>query len=153
MTATSPSIAPALKDAWEKVIPQITARRIAWVVIALGIALRAAGYLFNAALYVDEGALALNVTNRSFAGLFLPLDYNQAAPVGFLLLERMAVVAFGDSEYALRLVPFLASIAALFLFYAVARRVLSGWAATAALLFFAVTNQVVYYSTQVKQYS
>ncbi len=81
------------------------------------------------------------------------LDYNQAAPFGFLALERIAFLAFGQSEYALRLLPFLASIAALFLFYEVARRVLAGWAAPIALALFAVSDHMIYYAAQIKQYS
>ena len=41
---------------------------------------------------------------------------NQAAPVGFLLLEKAAVAAFGDSELALGAVPFVCAVAALLLF-------------------------------------
>lgn len=131
----------------------ITPQRVAWFIIAFGITLRAAQYLFKAALYVDEGALALNIINRSFAGLLQPLDSEQAAPVGFLFLEKMAFLLFGDSEYSLRLFPFLFSIASVFLFYEAARRVLRPWAATFALALFAVSSYLVYYSAQIKQYS
>lgn len=139
--------------AWHEALPLVTAKRVAWLVLGFGAALRAAQYFSNPALYVDEGALGLNILNRSFAGLLQPLDFNQAAPAGFLMLEKIAVLALGDSEYALRLFPFLFSIAALFLFYAAARRVLVGWAVPVALLFFAVSEQVIYFGAQVKQYS
>ena len=39
-----------------------------------------------------------------------PLDYNQGAPVGFLLAVKGVISAFGASEWALRLVPFAASV-------------------------------------------
>ena len=54
---------------------------------------------------------------RSFAGLLRPLDDDQGAPVGFLVLERLVVRLLGPTELALRLVPFLASIATLVLVY------------------------------------
>src|SRR5262249_52351338 len=52
-----------------------------------------------------------------------------------------------------RLVPLLFSIASLFLFYFVAIRCLSDWAAPIALLMFAAGSQLIYFSAQVKQYS
>ena len=143
---------PAVR-AWHDALPVVTPTRIAWAALAFGVALRAAQYFSNSALYVDEGALALNVINKSFRALFAPLDFNQAAPPGFLALEKIAVLAFGDSEYSLRLFPFAFSIAALFLFYGVARRVLVNWAVPVAVAFFAVSEQIIYFSAQVKQYS
>src|SRR5215216_2407681 len=141
------------RGVWKRAIPFYTAERLSWAVIAFGILLRAAQYLFNPSLYVDEGALALNVINRSFAGLLQPLDSNQAAPFGFLALERIALLAFGGSEYSLRLFPFLFSVASLFLFYHVARHCLAAWAVPIALAFFAASGHVIYYASQIKQYS
>ena len=138
---------------WLRVVEAVTPRRAAWLIIAFGAALRTAQYLFNSALYVDEGALALNIINRSFGGLLQPLDSEQAAPVGFLFLEKLAFLAFGDGEYSLRLFPFLFSIASLVLFYEAARRVLKPWVATIALALFAVSSYLIYYAAQIKQYS
>jgi hypothetical protein len=136
-----------------KVAQVLTAKRVAWAAIAFGVALRAAQYLFNASLHVDEGSLALNIINRSFAGLLRPLDFEQAAPIGFLFMEKLASLTFGDGEYSLRLIPFLSSLAALYLFYEVARRSLSPWAVAAALLMFAASSYLIYYAAQIKQYS
>jgi 4-amino-4-deoxy-L-arabinose transferase-like glycosyltransferase len=142
-----------VRNAWQTAIPFLTAERLSWAVIAFGVVLRAAQFLYNPALYVDEGALALNIISRTFAGLAQPLDSNQAAPLGFLALEKIALLALGDSEYSLRLFPFLFSVASLFLFYQVARRCLSSWAVPIALTFFAVSGHVIYYAAQIKQYS
>jgi len=142
-----------LTRVWQTTRSLITSTRVSWIVIGFGAALRAASYLSNAGLYVDEGAIALNVMRRDFAGLLGKLDFNQAAPPAFLFLERLAVLVLGDSEYALRLFPFLFALAALILFYAVARFVLAGWAVPLALLFFAVSEQVIHFGAQVKQYS
>ncbi|HYV03781.1 MAG TPA: hypothetical protein VFB82_04300, partial [Blastocatellia bacterium] len=101
----------------EKALNLVTPRRLAWLIVAFAAALRAVQYFSNSALYVDEGALALNVINRGFAGFLRPLDLNQAAPPGFLALEKIAVAALGTGEYALRLFPFLFSLAAILLFY------------------------------------
>ncbi|HVG19460.1 MAG TPA: hypothetical protein VNI02_10425 [Blastocatellia bacterium] len=142
-----------VRTARHMALPFITEQRLSWAVLAFGVLLRAAQFLFNPALYVDEGALALNIISRSFAGLAQPLDSNQAAPIGFLALEKIALLAFGDGEYSLRLFPFLFSAAAMFLFYQMARRCLSSWAVPIALTFFAVSGHVIYYAAQIKQYS
>jgi hypothetical protein len=141
------------KDYSQRLAQAITPERVAWCIIVFGITLRTAQYLFKASLHIDEGSLALNIINRSFAGLLQPLDSEQAAPVGFLFLEKLALLAFGDSEYSLRLFPFLFSIASLFLFYEAARKCLQEWTATIALAFFAVSSYVIYYAAQIKQYS
>ena len=95
------------------------------LLLVIGAVLRAAPFLLDRSLWLDEAKLALNVLERSPAQLFGPLDYGQAAPVGFLLLEKQAVAAFGEGERALRLVPLLAGVASLWLFFVVARRWLS----------------------------
>ena len=86
------------------------------LLVIAGAALRAVQYFRGGSLWVDEAALALNLAARSFSELFSPLDLAQAAPAGFLAVEKALLVAFGRGELALRLFPFLASLAALFLF-------------------------------------
>src|SRR5918996_4581189 len=54
--------------------------------IALALALRLTYYLLNPSLSNDEAQLALNIMHRSYGDLFERLDFNQAAPPGFLLL-------------------------------------------------------------------
>src|SRR5262245_56132253 len=90
--------------------PAVTAAasRAEWSIVALGLALRALPWIANRSLWADEAALALNVTRRSFAGLVKPLDFDQGAPIGFLWIEKLATLAFGPGERALRLVPLLA---------------------------------------------
>ena len=121
--------------------------------VALGSALRLYSYVDNRSLWLDEAALSYNILNRGFIELIAPLDRLQVAPLGFLWLERAAVSVFGTSEYALRLVPLLAGLAALLLFAHVARRMLSGMASVFALALFALAIPLIYYSVETKQYS
>jgi len=133
-----------------------TAQAVSVALIALvifGAALRIYAYAGNPSLWLDEAALAQNIIGRSFAGLLAPLDRQQVAPLGFLWLEKAAVSLFGTSEYALRLVPLLASIAALPLFAIVARRLLEPIAALFALALFATATPLVYFAAEMKQYS
>ena len=115
-----------------------------WALIALGVVLRVARYLADRALWLDEAALSLNIAGRSLVGLTHPLAYNQGAPLGFLTLEKGCVLLFGVNEYALRLVPLLAGIGSLVLFFAAARRCLRPEGALAALALFVINEPLIY---------
>lgn len=127
-----------------------------WVVraiIGLGIALRLVQYLYNRSLWIDEASLALNLIEKTFSELLQPLDYGQMAPPGFLLATKVLINTFGDSEFVLRLFPFVAGIISLLIFYAVARRVLSQRGVIVALGLFTISMPLLRYSSEFKQYS
>lgn len=149
---------PAISSTYLPLKPRASARetwlhRICLVMVALGCVLRIVQYLLDRSLWMDEAYLSLNILHRSFAGLWHTLDYHQGAPVGFLLLEKSVVRLWGGSEYALRLLPLLAGIASLILFYKLATKILSLNAAAIATTLFAISPTLVYYSGEVKQYS
>ncbi len=122
-------------------------------VVGIGILLRIAAWRFDRSFWLDEILLALNITSRSFAELWRPLDHDQGAPVGFLMLVKLTATVFGTSEMALRVVPLLSGIGAMLLFPTVARRLLPAHAALFATALFAFTPRLVYYSSELKQYS
>ena len=124
-----------------------------WTLIGIGALLRIAQYASNRSLWFDESFLALNVLNRSLGGLLRPLDYGQGAPIGFLVLEKLLAQTFGDSEYVLRLVPLLAGLIALVLFYRVARDTIRPGAVPIALGLLVILDPLIYYASEVKQYS
>jgi 4-amino-4-deoxy-L-arabinose transferase-like glycosyltransferase len=97
--------------------------------------------------------LASSVIRRSLWQLFLKLDYSQASPVGFLALERFAVVVFGRGELALRLVPLVSGLLSLYLFYVLGVKWLDRSAALFALGLLAIAEPFIYYSAEVKHYS
>src|SRR5262249_30199916 len=70
-----------------------------------------------------------------------------------LMLEKLVVIRFGTGELALRLVPFLAGIGAIFLFVAVARKFLATREVAIAVGLFCVCSTLIHYSTEAKQYS
>ena len=110
-------------------------------------------YLRRDVLWLDEAATAQNILERSLSQLLtVPLDYGQAAPKGFLLLEWVVSRTFGTSDLALRLLPFVAGIASLFIFAGLARRLLNRAGALAALLCFAVGYWFLVYSADVHPY-
>jgi hypothetical protein len=124
----------------------------AWVILAVGAVLRAARYAANRSLWLDEVLLAENLIERTFRGLLEPLANDQGAPVGFLMLEKLAVTVVGGSEYGLRLVPLIAGLVSLPLFWFVARRLLEARVAVFATALFAVCEPLIYYSSEAKQY-
>lgn len=126
---------------------------VAYLAIALGILVRLRLYFSNRSLWHDEVSLALNLVERSYQELLQPLDYNQAAPPGFLWIEKLAIQVFGNNEYALRLFPLLSGIIAIFLFYKFAYQYSSKIVAPIAIALFACLRYTVYYSVEVKQYS
>jgi len=137
----------------ERVVALVRAHPVVTILLAIGLVLRIGRYLHDRSLWLDEASLAVNLTSRSYSHLFGTLDFEQGAPVGFLLLEKFAISTLGDSERVFRLFPLLAGIASLFVFWRVAVRFLDRSAAMLALAFFAVLEPFVYYSSETKQYS
>jgi hypothetical protein len=127
---------------------------IAFTLIGIiGSFLRLYFYFVNRSLWLDEAWLSLNIVNRSFLGLFNPLDYSQAAPIGFLLIQKTVVSFFGVWDYTLRLLPLLAGLASIPLMVSVSRKFGKGLAVFISLGLFAISTQLIYYSSEVKQYS
>lgn len=126
--------------------------KISLFFLFFGIVVRSIQYLSNRSLWYDEAALALNIINRSYLELLGPLDNNQAAPPGFLFVEKFAVQVLGNNEYALRLFPFIAGIASIFLFYRYAKRYASPIAVPIAIALFACLDNTIYYAAEMKQY-
>jgi len=120
--------------------------------LIIGVALRLRQYLMGRSLWADEAMLALNIVNRNFAGLLQPLDYNQGAPLGFLLIEKFFNAILGRHELVLRLFPFLAGIVSLWLFYLLIKQITQNAGLFIALTLFAVNPQLIYYSSESKQY-
>ena len=121
--------------------------------ILLGLVVRTVQYLSNRSLWGDEVDLALNIIQRSYGELSQVLDHNQAAPLGFLWLEKLSTELWGNSEYALRLFPFVASIVSLGVFYRLVCQYSSALAAPIAIALFACGHYTVYFATELKPYS
>ena len=121
--------------------------------MGFGVLLRVAQYLFNRSLWLDEAMLANNMLSTTFWDLFKPLGDHQAAPIGFLIVEKSLIQLGGSSEYVLRLFPLLCGVIPLFLFYRVAVKTLEANAVPIALILFSVSDQLIYFSSELKQYS
>jgi hypothetical protein len=123
-------------------------------ILFAGVVLRAMQYLGRTSLWFDELAIALNIQNRSLAALLSrPLDHYQVAPAAFVATLKIAATVLGLTEMPLRLLPFLCSIAAIFLFWRVSSRILSGAPLFAALTLFSLSPSQIWYSSNAKPYA
>lgn len=122
------------------------------MIVVVGVILRLRQYFVNRSLWVDEASLALNIINRTFSALTLPLDYDQGAPMGFLFIQKFLVLILGNSEYILRLFPLFSGVLAIYLVYCIAKEYFENFGIFAVLLF-SISNVMIYYSSELKQYS
>ena len=125
---------------------------ITGTILLAGVLLRFRQYLTGRSLWLDEAMLALNIVDRNFLGLFKPLDYDQGAPIGFILVEKTFSLMFGRSEFSLRLFPFVVGLVSLWLFYLLLKHFTRGPALWVGLALFAFNPRLIYYSSEVKQY-
>jgi hypothetical protein len=123
-------------------------------VLLVGIYLRCYQFLMGRSLWEDEAHLALNIISRGYSDLLKPLDYIQAAPPLFLWTTKTLALLFGYGPIGLRMLPFLASLATLPLFYflllALCRM---QWVALMGFFAFGVNLSVIYYSSELKTYA
>ncbi len=122
--------------------------------IVLGIFLRLYRYLSNSSLWVDEAKLALNIVNSSFFDLLGPLiNPPQFAPVGFVLSTKFLTVVFFENELTLRLIPLISAILSIFLFFSICKKLLDQKSLLIAVSFFSISEYLIQYSSEFKQYS
>lgn len=124
------------------------------VIFLLGTSLRAKAYFAGYSMWLDECSLALSIMHRSIFGFFTPLEHVQSAPPFFMMATKLLTNIFGINEYALRFIPFFASICSLPLFYIFSKKILyKKVSLLIALVLFAVNYRLVYYGVEFKQYS
>jgi hypothetical protein len=126
---------------------------VAWTAIVLGVAARAWALSQRGSLWLDEASLALNVLTRGFAELLQPLDWGQAAPVGFLWLERAAASHADVPDLWLRIVPFCAGAVLPWLLWRLGRRIVGTGAGALAAVAGAGSLLALRYSTEAKPYA
>jgi protein-S-isoprenylcysteine O-methyltransferase Ste14 len=150
-----------------RLVPKLSVRTAFLLAVGFGLACRVSQYAANTSLWHDEAFVALNVTARSFPALFGRLSWNEVAPPGFLVLEKLVVSMLGRSEYALRLVPLLAGLGGTMAFARLARRLATGAACLStpprteraagtpvwAVLLLAASEKLIVQSNEVKHFT
>jgi hypothetical protein len=121
-------------------------------IMALGVYVRIRDYFADRSFWLDEAMLSVNIAARDFAGLLQPLDLEQAAPPGFLFLQKLGVILLGTGERGLRLMPCIASLLALPFFYGAARRIFGLRGGIFGLFLLAVSPYALRYAVEAKQY-
>jgi 4-amino-4-deoxy-L-arabinose transferase-like glycosyltransferase len=126
--------------------------RLALPIFLLAAGLRLALWAQHRSLWIDEARLSLNVVSRSYLALLPPLDYDQAAPVLYLWLQRLTVDLFGTSEGSLRLLALAAGVGTVVLTYSLAGRWFGNRVALLAATIAALSPTLIYFSSEAKQY-
>jgi hypothetical protein len=126
---------------------------VALVLMALGAAQRTRGYLVEKSFWWDEAMLADNIQSKSATELLGPLDHRQTVPALFVLACKASMSTLGGAEWTGRLVPFVASLIGLPLFWLLARRVLPGGLALCAMGLWSLSSSMVGYASEFKQYA
>lgn len=123
------------------------------LIIIFGIYLRVNQYLQNRNLWLDECFFAFSVFDNDLFNNLQLQKYNQLSPLGFVFIEKFIVSLFGHSEYALRFFPLICGIASILLFYRLLKYFYSGIALIIPLSLFSFSSQLIYFSSEAKQYS
>jgi 4-amino-4-deoxy-L-arabinose transferase-like glycosyltransferase len=127
---------------------------LATLVVVAGVALRAVQWLGNPSLWLDELQLVANLRQLSAWELATRgLGYGQVAPIGYLLSARLAIGLFGDGELVLRVVPALAAVLALILFWRLSTRLLGAHGALVATAAFSFNPMLISLAGVAKQYA
>jgi hypothetical protein len=132
--------------------------RSRWFLAAAVITAAGAGLLImqwagGRMLWLDEEMIALNLRDRSFRELAGPLQLAQAAPYGWLVLQRLVLLAFGPGERVLRFVPMAFGLGTLGVALWIGRRWMTPLGAAALAFLCAVGQWLPFHALELKHYS
>ncbi len=134
--------------------PEIILIILFQLIIFIGVILAIYQFVFNRSLWLDEASLALNIIRRNFQELTMPLEYLQVAPLGFLFIEKNAVLIYGKTDLALRIFPLISFLASIVFFYLFSNKLVKDkLIALLATSIFSTSIILISYSSEVKQYS
>ncbi|GIW87829.1 MAG: hypothetical protein KatS3mg108_2153 [Isosphaeraceae bacterium] len=128
-----------------------TNRAVALLVIT-GVGLRLAAYLAHRGYWADEFSLSENLVGVAPFD-WTPLKNTQLAPPLYLILERSLIGWWGESRMVARLPSLLAGIASLALMHLLAGQLLRPRAALLALALLALSDEQIYFATELKPYA
>ncbi|WP_258098603.1 ArnT family glycosyltransferase [Marinoscillum pacificum] len=124
------------------------------IAFLLGLTTRAFQFFAEPSMWKDELFSVVNIENMTFWELMTQQpDYNQVAPVGFYVIQKLSYSLIGSTEMAFRLYPFVGSIFALWLFYLIARKFLTATKLVLAVFFMATALGPWWQSFNAKPYT
>lgn len=124
-----------------------------WFFVVVGVLLRVLEYTDQRSLYKDEVSLLENLVGLPILDFHTTLTEEQLAPPGFLVLERVMVRIPVDARWSGRFFPLVCAVASVFWFRRVARDYAAPRAVPIAQGLFALADWLLYYASEIKQYS
>jgi hypothetical protein len=127
------------------------------LLVAVGIGARFLQFARNNSLFLDECALCLNVSDRSLSGFTRTLEYNEATPLGFLLIQKVIFATAGMNDITSRVMPLIFGVLTIYLMLPLSRRVFDVRTSPCAILLaiglIALNRGIIVYSALAKQYT
>ena len=122
-------------------------------VFLFGIYIRTKLYITNGIFEDDECRLALSMRARHLYQMFLPLGALSAAPI-FMFVSKIIGFFSNYNEYALKFIPYIASIISIFYFYKLCNSYFNRKISVLLGVYFLTINKsILYFSSVFKQYS
>ncbi len=142
---------------------EVIKKNIYWILLGFiifsGLILRLKGVISNPSMWHDECALAWNILEKSYGGLFEKLRFLQVAPPMFLVCSKILVDIFHVKnnifacDFVLRLIPFIFGTLSIGAFYFVCKSIFkSKWTTFFAVLLFSLNPTLINYSFEFKPY-
>jgi len=125
----------------------------AGLIALAGTALKILQWYNSRPLWLDEEMVILNARDRTLAELAGPLWLDQAAPFGWMALQRGVITAFGTDDRAVRAVPVLFGIATIWTAVWVARRWMTPIAGVVFVMLCSIAQWMTFYALELKPYS
>lgn len=131
---------------------------IFWIIsvfiIMYAIYIRGFYYLKNIPFWGDDMLLAQSICEQDIWKSFTHIYGMQKAPPIFVFFTYLNTLLFGFKEWVLRLIPFIAGILSVILFFILSLKVFkSKISIITAMLMFALNGKLIYYAQEFKQYS
>jgi hypothetical protein len=124
------------------------------LMLAVGIsALHVTQWVGARPFWLDEEMIALNLRGQTMVELARGLWLDQSAPFGWLAIERVLLLVFGDGERTLRVFPLLSGLATLGAALWVGRRWMDSAGALCLVALVGGTQWLAFYVHQLKPYS
>ena len=123
-------------------------------ILLFGIIIRIKAFLIERSLWHDECSLAINILHKNVFQFLGPLEHFQCAPPIFMSATKVLTQIFKPNEYTFRLIPFLAGISSLPLFFLLTTKIFKRqFTQIIAAILIAVNYNLIYYAQEFKQYS